>query len=118
MGNPVTDHDASDPALRRIAERSLFGTEEVVDIALRAVANAPDDDDATLADTLDALDDVAHTLWALVDDLTPHIHAENDAGRRYQLRIVGEHLAQSWAQAQHALVTLRALLALDATEVP
>lgn len=76
------------------------------------------DDDATLPDTLDALDDVAHTLWALVDDLTPHIHAEDNAGRRVELRAAAEHVALSWAQAQHALTTLRALLALDATEVP
>lgn len=73
-----------------------------------------DDDDATLPDVLDQLDDVVRKLWPLVDDLTPHLHAEDDGPRRLELRAAQEHTAQAWAQAQHAVVVLRTLLTLDA----
>lgn len=75
-----------------------------------------DDDHATPQDTLDVLTDVTHTLWALVDDVTPLVHAENDAARRVELRAVQEHVTQAWAQAQHAATALQTLVALAVPE--
>jgi len=72
-----------------------------------------DDDTPTLADAADALDEVARILWPLVDVVSGAVYAEDDGPRRLELRAVQEHTAQAWAQAQHALVVLRALVAVD-----
>lgn len=78
-----------------------------------------DHDDPTLGDVLDRLTDVAGELWALVDAITPHIHAADPGSpRRVELRAVSEYTVQGWAHAQTAAVSLRAQLALDAARHP